>query len=112
MAEILAYSSDIDAAVVRAVEQDCRMRVISAALRGAFMWQFSTDLERNASIKASFRGHYQGIGFDDPEVLGLAQSFQALSDYRDLVARYSMGEEADTRGDAQSRLRDRIMDRD
>lgn len=56
--------------------------------RGAFMWQYSTEDERNRIIKKAFKEYYKGVDFDNPAVLAIIEVLHLLTAYHSLTVHY------------------------
>lgn len=72
--------------------------------RGAYMWQYSTEDERNKIIKRSFKNFYKGVDFDDPEIVKLVQILQIIKAYYHLAVHYFQHEDLELYSTAKKRL--------
>lgn len=73
--------------------------------KGAYMWQYKLSEEgRNEIIKRSFRNHYKGVNFDDPNLLEVVRLLQILTAYHSLAVHYFQHENRELYDIAKKRL--------
>lgn len=72
--------------------------------KGAYMWQYSTEDERNRLIKRMYRKVYPEVNFEDSDFLELVKILQILTAYGSLVTHYFQHEDLDLYEKTKKRL--------
>lgn len=72
--------------------------------RGAFMHQYKTDKERNKMIERSFRNHYTGVNFDDPDLKEVVRILHILHAYGSQAVHYFQHQDMELYEVAKKRL--------
>lgn len=67
---------------------------VGLVTRGAFMWEHDlSEKERNKIIQRSFKNHYKGVDFDDPNLIEVMKILEILNAYGGLVTHYFQHED-------------------
>jgi aminoglycoside phosphotransferase (APT) family kinase protein len=75
------------------------------ATRGAFMWEHElSEEERNKIIQRSFKNHYKGVDFDNPDLLEVMRILEILNAYATIATHYFQHENLEWYELAKKRL--------
>ncbi|MCL5784323.1 MAG: aminoglycoside phosphotransferase family protein [Patescibacteria group bacterium] len=72
--------------------------------KGAYMWQYSSEEERNRLIRKAYREVYPEVDFQDPDFLEVVKILQILTAYGSLATHYFQHEDLDLYKKAKQRL--------
>jgi aminoglycoside phosphotransferase (APT) family kinase protein len=67
---------------------------VGLVTRGAFMWEHElSEEERNKIIQVSFKNHYNGVDFDNPNLLEVMKILEILNAYSGIAVHYYQHED-------------------
>lgn len=72
--------------------------------RGAYLWRYKTDEERNNMLERSFRNYYKGVNFNDPNLREVVKILHILTAYGALSTHYFQHEDMKLYEIAKKRL--------